>query len=177
MKLPVAFEISHSLLFCFFHHLSPMGPINELQRCPSRVWSQGISAHLSPVHAYECLSRCRFSTSTPRQLMVELFVHTYSRFSLRESEEECTPAETRTRNSYFSGRMLYPLDHGGNVWCAQCAENVKQANKHFFVEPSNTWCLGIHWILISRCTRTADGCGFETVQSRIFLVEMQLHNK
>ena len=30
------------MIFIFFHHLSPMGPINELQRCPSRVWSQGI---------------------------------------------------------------------------------------------------------------------------------------
>ena len=28
--------------FFFFHRFSPMGPINELQRCSSRVWSQGI---------------------------------------------------------------------------------------------------------------------------------------
>ena len=30
------------VFFFFLHHFSPMGPINELQRCPSRVWSQGI---------------------------------------------------------------------------------------------------------------------------------------
>ena len=60
-------------------HLSPMGPINELQRCPSRVWSHKGSTHLSPVHAYEFLSRCRYSTPIPRQPTVELFVLTYSR--------------------------------------------------------------------------------------------------
>jgi len=34
------------------HHLSPMGPITEVQRCPSRVCSQGIY-QFSPVYAYE----------------------------------------------------------------------------------------------------------------------------
>ena len=32
----------------FIYHLSPMGPINELQRCPSRVCSQGIYLLISP---------------------------------------------------------------------------------------------------------------------------------
>ena len=44
-----SYHFSESLfLFCLFHHLSPMGPINELQRCPSRVWSQGIYLPISP---------------------------------------------------------------------------------------------------------------------------------
>ena len=75
------------VFFSFFsHHLSPMGPINELQRCPSRMGHKG-STHLSPVHAYEFLSRCRFSNLTPRQPMAELFVLASSRFPLRKSEE------------------------------------------------------------------------------------------
>ena len=72
------------------------------------------STHLSPVHAYEFLSRCRFSTPTPRQPMVELFVLTSSRFPLRKSEEKFTPAESRTHKFRLSGRMLYPLVHGGS---------------------------------------------------------------
>ena len=101
----------------FLHDLSPMGPINELQRCPSRVWSQGIYLPISPrVHAYEFLSRSRFSTPTPPQPMVELFVLTSSRFPLRKPEEKFTLAETRTPKFRLSGRTLYPLVHGGSPW-------------------------------------------------------------
>ena len=42
--------ITYKLVFVFFHPLSPMGPINELQRCPSRVWSQGIYPSLPGSH-------------------------------------------------------------------------------------------------------------------------------
>ena len=68
------------------------------------------STHLSPVHAYEFMSRCRFSTPTPRQLMVELFVLASSRIPLRKPEEKFTPAESRTHKFRLSGRTLYPLD-------------------------------------------------------------------
>ena len=47
------------------------------------------STHLSLAHAYEFLSRCRFSTPTPRHPMVEPFVHMSSRFPLRKSKEKC----------------------------------------------------------------------------------------
>ena len=63
------------------------------------------SIHLSPVHAYEFVSRCRFSTPTPR-LMIELFVLTSSHFPLRKSEYSYTPAETRTHK--------FRLDQGGS---------------------------------------------------------------
>ena len=69
---------------------------------------------LSPVHAYEFLSRCSFSTPTHRQPMVELFVLASSRFLLQKSEEKFTPAESRTHKFRRSGRMLYPLVHGGS---------------------------------------------------------------
>ena len=89
-------------------------PINELQRCPSRVWSEGIYTHLSPVHAYEFLSRCRYSIPKPRQPMVELFVLASSCFPPRKSEDKSTPAESRTLKFRLSGRSLYPLVHGGS---------------------------------------------------------------
>ena len=98
----------------FHHHLSPMGPINELQRCPSRVWSQGIYPSLPGPHAYEFFSRCRYSTPTPHQPMIELFVLMSSSIPLRKSEKQCTPAETRNHKFRLSGRALYPLDDGGS---------------------------------------------------------------
>ena len=75
------------------------------------------STHLSPVQAYEFLSRCRFSTPTPRQPMIEVFVLASSRFPLRKSEEKITPADTRTHKFRLSGRTLYPLVHGGSPEC------------------------------------------------------------
>ena len=109
-KFPKVFLIKYlheyivDLVLFFFITSSPMGPINEIQRCPSRVWSRGdLLIHLSPVHAYELLSRCRFSTPTPRLSMVELFVSTSSRYPLRKSQEKCTPAETRTHTFRLAG--------------------------------------------------------------------------
>ena len=75
------------------------------------------STHLSPVHAYEFLSRCRFSTPTPRQPMIEVFVLASSRFPLRKSEEKFTSAESRTLKFRLSGRNLYPVVHGGSALC------------------------------------------------------------
>ena len=79
-----------------------------------RVVTRDLSTQLSPIHAYEFLSRCRFSTPTPRQPMVELFVLASSRFPLRKPEEKLTPAESRTHKFRLSGRTLYPLVHGGS---------------------------------------------------------------
>ena len=78
-------------LFCFFHHhSSPMGPINELQRCPSRVWSQGIYPSLPG-------SRLRIfyrdADSELLHLGNQWLNFSYSRFPLRKSEEKCTSAE------------------------------------------------------------------------------------
>ena len=51
---------------------------------------------------------------TPRQPKVELFVLPSLRFTLRKPEEKFTPAESRTHKFRLSGRMLYPLVHGGS---------------------------------------------------------------
>ena len=91
-----------------------------------RVVTRDLSTHLSPVHVYDILSQCRFSTPTPRQLMVELFVCASSRFPLRKSEEKLTPIETRTHKFRLHGRKLYPLDHGGS-------SNIRIGLKHLAV--------------------------------------------
>ena len=81
---PKSREVGVWVSFILFHHLSPMRPTNELQRRPPRVCSQGIlSTLLSPVHAYEFLSRCRCSNCTPRQPKVELFALTLSATEIR----------------------------------------------------------------------------------------------
>ena len=104
-----------------------------------RRWGQSTrSTHFSPVHAYEVLSRFRFSTPTPRQLMVEHFVLVSSRFPRRNPEESYTPAETRTHKFRLSGRTFDPLDHGGSsmVWWLWSLEVIllkKKKKKNFCV--------------------------------------------
>ena len=77
-RLKHVFSLS---LQMFLYHSSPTGPINELQRCPSRVWSQGMYPSLPG-------SRLRFSTLTPRQIMVELFLLASSRFPPLRNQEK-----------------------------------------------------------------------------------------
>ena len=55
------------------------------QRCHNACGHQG-SFHLSPVHALQILSRCKFSTLTTRQPMVEIYLLTYEHFPLRTPE-------------------------------------------------------------------------------------------
>ena len=40
-------------LFVYFNHLSPMGPINELQHCPYLTCGLKGSTYLSAVYVYE----------------------------------------------------------------------------------------------------------------------------
>ena len=57
------------------------------------------SSHLSPVHALHFfLSRCKFSTLTTHQPMVEFYLLTFLRFPLRKKEHK----------SYF-GKILIEL--------------------------------------------------------------------
>ena len=60
-----------------------------LQRCHPACSYEG-SSYLSPVLAYDFLSRCKFSTLTPRQpSMVEVYLLAFSRFPLRRNENLC----------------------------------------------------------------------------------------
>ena len=60
-----------------------------LQRCDPACSYEG-SSYLSPVLAYDFLSRCKFSTLTPRQpSMVEVYLLAFSRFPLRKKQNVC----------------------------------------------------------------------------------------
>ena len=72
-----------------------------------------ISSRFAP---YEFLSRCKFSTLTTHRPMVEFYLLTFSRFSLRKKEHKFCFDKNRTHdfrtiNSRCAG---YLLDHSGD---------------------------------------------------------------
>ena len=74
-----------------------------------------ISPRFSP---YDFLSRCKFSTLTIRQLMVELYLLTFSRFLLPTPEYNRNPALTRIVLTLPRAR-LPTKDHSVDV-CTVC---------------------------------------------------------
>ena len=69
-----------------------------------------ISPRFTP---YDFLSRCKFSTLTTRQPMVELYLLTFPRFPLRKKEHKSYFGKNRTHD-FRSGRCAgYLLDHSG----------------------------------------------------------------
>ena len=72
------------------------------------------SSPLSPVHALQFfLSRCKFSTLTTRQLMVEFYLLTFPRFPLRKKEHKSYFGKNRTHDFRTSRCAAYLLDHSG----------------------------------------------------------------
>ena len=76
------------------------------------------SSHLSPVHALRFfLSRCKFSTLTSRQPMVEFYLLTFPRFPLRKKEHKSYFGKNRTHDFRTSRCAGYLLDHSGDEDC------------------------------------------------------------
>ena len=72
-------------------------------------------SHLSPVHALQCfLSRCKFSTLTTRQPMVEFYLLTFPRFPLRKKEHKSYFGKNRPHDFRTSRCAAYLLDHSGD---------------------------------------------------------------
>ena len=156
----------NSPTFSVFVFVSSLIADGAYQRATTLPVPRVGSTHLSPVHAYEFLSRCRFSTPTPRQPIVELLVLTSSHFPLQRAEEKCTPAETRTHKFRLSGCMLHPLDHGGSLHTqgalALPAAREKQIN---YVRPSTfplhfglpECSIVLGWVFVSSTHRLVPG--------------------
>ena len=73
------------------------------------------SSHLSPVHALQFfLSRCKFSTLTSHQPMVEFYLLTFQRFPLRKKEKKSCFGKNRTHDFRTSRCAAYLLDHSGD---------------------------------------------------------------
>ena len=69
-----------------------------------------ISPRFTP---YDFLSRCKFSTLTTRQPMVEFYLLTFPRFPLRKKERKSYFGKNRSHNFRTSRCAGYPLDHSG----------------------------------------------------------------
>ena len=74
-----------------------------------------ISPRFTP---YNFLSRCKFSTLTTRQPMVEFYLLTFPRFPLRKKEHKSYFGKNRTHDFRTSRCADYLLDHSG--WGPQC---------------------------------------------------------
>ena len=70
-----------------------------------------ISPRFTP---YNFLSRCKFSTLTTRQPMVEFYLLTFPRFPLRKKEHKSYFGKNRTHDFRTSRGAGYLLDHSGD---------------------------------------------------------------
>ena len=98
--------------FSFFSFISLIadGPHHYHPACGHKG-----SSHLSPVHALQFfLSRCKFSTLTTRQPMVEFYLLTFPRFLLRKKEHKSYFGKNRTHDFRPSRCAAYLLDHSGD---------------------------------------------------------------
>ena len=70
-----------------------------------------ISPRFTP---YNFFSRCKFSTLTTRQPMVEFYLLTFPRFPLRKKEHKSYFGKNRTHDFRTSRCAGYVLDHSGD---------------------------------------------------------------
>ena len=81
---------------------------------PSCLWSLRIFPSLPGSRLTFCLSRCKFSTLTTRQPIVEFYVLTFPRFPLRKKEHKSYFGKNRTHDFRTSRCAGYLLDHSGD---------------------------------------------------------------
>ena len=96
----------------FFFHLTYSRWTSSLPTC---LWSQRIFPSLPGSRLTIFLSRCKFSTLTTRQPMVEFYLLTFPRFPLRKKEHKSYFGKNRTHDFRTSRCAAYLLDHSGDV--------------------------------------------------------------
>ena len=99
------------VFFFFFFHLTYRRWTSLL---PSCLWSQRIFPSLPGSRLTIFLSRCKFSTLTTRQPMVEFYLLTFPRFPLRKKEHKYYFGKNRTHDFRTSRCAAYLLDHSGD---------------------------------------------------------------
>ena len=102
----------HFFFFFFFFHLTYSRWTSS--SLPSCLWSQRIFPSLPGSRLTIFLSRCKFSTLTTRQLMVEFYLLTFPRFPLRKKEHKSYFGKNRTHDFRTSRCAAYLLDHSGD---------------------------------------------------------------
>ena len=98
-------------LFLFFSNLTYSRWTSSL---PSCLWSLRIFPSLPGSRLEIFLSRCKFSTLTTRQPVVEFYLLTFPRFPLRKKEHKSYFGKNRTHDFRTSRRAGYLLDHSGD---------------------------------------------------------------
>ena len=93
-------------LFFIFFHLTYSRWTSSL---PSYLWSQRIFPSLPGSHLTIVLSRCKFSTLTTRQPMVEFYLLTFPRFPLRKKEHKSYFGKNQTHDFRTSRCAAYLL--------------------------------------------------------------------
>ena len=104
------FWFSCTFSFSFFH----LTYSRWTSSLPSCLWSQRIFPSLPRFTPYIFLSRCKFSTLTTRQPMVEFYLLTFPRFPLRKKEHKSYFGKNRTHDFRTSRCAAYLLDHSGD---------------------------------------------------------------
>ena len=105
-------------LFLFFFHLTYSRWTSSL---PSCLWSQRIFPSLPGSRLTIFLSRCKFSTLTTRQPMVEFYLLTFPCFPLRKKGHKSYFGKNRTHDFRTSRCAAYLLDHSGDErWKGLC---------------------------------------------------------
>ena len=109
LTLPHLLLIVSYYLFFFFFHLT----YSRWTSLPSCLWSQRIFPSLPGSRLTFFLSRCKFSTLTTRQPMVEFYLLTFPRFPLRKKEHKSYFGKNRTHDFRTSRCAAFLLDHSG----------------------------------------------------------------
>ena len=97
--------------FSFFFNLTYSRWTSSL---PSCLWSQRVFPSLPGSRLTIFVSRCKFSTLTTRQPMVEFYLLTFPRFPLRKKEHKSYFGKNRTHDFRTSRCADYLLDHSGD---------------------------------------------------------------
>ena len=115
--------------FFFFFNLNlyPMDLIITI--LPVVTKDLPISPRFTP---YDFLSRCKVSTLTTRQPMVEFYLLKFPRFPLRKKEHKFYFGNNRTHDFRTSRCAGYLLDHSGDTLSMRC---IVPPPPHTFVIP------------------------------------------
>ena len=88
---------------------------------PSCLWPLGVFPSLPGSRLTIFLSRCKFSTLTTRQPIVEFYLFTLQRFPLRKKEHKSYFGKNRTHDFRISRCAGYLLDHSGGTRYTVCS--------------------------------------------------------
>ena len=106
-NMPISYQ-----LFLFLFNLTYSRWTSIITILPMVTEDLPISPRFTP---YNFLSRCKFSTLTTRQPMVEFYLLTFPRFPLRKKEHKSYFNKNRTHDFRTSRCTGYLLDHSGDI--------------------------------------------------------------